>query len=161
MVNPDKPTSWLYPADTARVPHNIVFYCCRYEIVFWYHLIFNIHPGTPVFFLKNTFLMNLKGVWQIYSRGHTHIISLLLSHSTRPFLRSRRRRRRPASCSGTPLRTCFTNVMRETKFTSVFCPSPRVRGETKCPAIHTHTLEKCMWINGTHIYYITLYIYTL
>lgn len=57
-------------------------YCILLLLSLWNRVliptdIINIHPGTPppVFFLKNMFLMNLKGVWQIYSRGH--IISLL------------------------------------------------------------------------------------
>jgi len=64
-------------------------YCILLLLSLWNRVliptdIINIHPGTPppVFFLKNTFLMNLKGVWQIYSRGH--IISLPLSPLSRP-----------------------------------------------------------------------------
>lgn len=93
MVNPDKPTSWLSPVNIYTRIYYIGTGAVRTRHAWQYRIlllslwnrvlippdIINIHPGTSVFFLKNTFLMNLKEVWQIYSRGHTY-------DSTRLFL---------------------------------------------------------------------------
>lgn len=137
-------------------------YCILLLLSLWNRVliptdIINIHPGTPlpVFFLKNMFLMNLKGVWQIYLRGH--IISLPLTALLS----------RPASGTRVftpPLPTSFsarhpaTYVLYKRyapdEIYECVLPLSAVSGRETQSArqyAYTHTSTKCTWINGdTH-----------